>query len=142
MSDVNIFVKWNNIRMDLSWYDTLHKPPLNPPSAIFAPVWGVIYTLIFLSFFIFMFAKTDKDKKAGILFFLVQLLLNFSWSPVFFYLHNITLSFVIIILLLIFLILTIISFYKISKPAAYLLIPYLLWICFAVYLNMGIMILN
>ena len=66
MSDVNIFVKWNNISMDLSWYNTLHKPPLNPPSAIFAPVWGVIYTLIFLSFFIFMFAKTDKDKKAGI----------------------------------------------------------------------------
>lgn len=128
--------------MDLNWYNTLNKPPLTPPSEIFAPVWGIIYILIFLSFFIFMSAKTDKDKKSGAGFFLIQLLLNFSWSPVFFYLHNIPLSLIIIILLMVFLILTIISFYKISKVSAYLLIPYLIWICFAAYLNLGIMVLN
>ena len=128
--------------MDLNWYNTLNKPLLNPPSWIFAPVWGVIYTLIFLSFFIFMLTKTDKNKKSGVIFFLVQLLLNFSWSPVFFYMHNILLSLIIIILLLVFLVLTIKSFYKISKISAYLLIPYLIWICFATYLNFTIMMLN
>lgn len=128
--------------MDLTWYNELNKPLFNPPSYIFAPVWGVMYFLIFLSFSIFMFAKTDKNKKAGIGFFLIQLLLNFSWSPAFFYLQNIKLSLIIIILLLIFIILTIYSFYKISKPASYLLIPYLLWVGFATYLNFGLMLLN
>ncbi len=128
--------------MDLSWYNELNKPYLNPPSYIFAPVWGVMYILIFLSFFIFMFAKTDKDKKTGIGFFLIQFLLNFSWSPVFFYFHSIKLSFIIIILLLISIILTINSFYKISKVSAYLLIPYLIWTGFATYLNFGLMMLN
>lgn len=128
--------------MDLSWYRTLNKPSLNPPSEIFAPVWAVMYTLIFLSFSIFMFTKTDADKRPAITFFVIQLLLNFSWSPAFFYLHNIPLSFIIIILLLIFIILTIISFYKISKISAYLLIPYLIWVSFAAYLNFSIIILN
>lgn len=128
--------------MDLNWYNTLNKPPLTPPAGIFAPVWGIIYILMFLSFFIFMSAKTDKDKKSGAVFFIIQLLLNFSWSPVFFYLHNIKLSFIIITLIIIFLILTINSFYKVSKISAYLLIPYLVWICFATYLNFGIMMLN
>lgn len=131
-----------NKNMDITWYNELNKPFLNPPSNIFAPVWAVIYLLIFLSFFIFMFAKTDKDKKAGIGFFLIQLLLNFSWSPVFFYFHNIKLSLIIIILLLIFIILTVYAFYKVSKSASYLLVPYLIWTSFAAYLNFGLMILN
>lgn len=128
--------------MNLSWYRTLHKPPLNPPSGIFTPVWSVMYSLIFLSLCILLFTKTDTDKKLAITFFVIQLILNLSWSPVFFYFHNITFSFIIIILLLIFITLTIISFYKISKLSAYLLIPYLIWVTFAAYLNFGIMILN
>ena len=128
--------------MNLSWYRTLHKPPLNPPSEIFTPVWSVMYSLIFLSLCILLFTKTDADKKLAITFFVIQLILNLSWSPVFFYFHNITFSFIIIILLLIFITLTIISFYQISKLSAYLLIPYLIWVTFAAYLNFGIMILN
>lgn len=128
--------------MNLSWYRTLHKPSLNPPSEIFTPVWSVMYSLIFLSLCILLFTKTDADKKFGITFFVIQLILNLSWSPVFFYFHNITFSFIIIILLLIFITLTIISFYQISKISAYLLIPYLIWVTFAAYLNFGIMILN
>lgn len=128
--------------MNLSWYSTLNKPPLNPPSKIFTPVWSVMYSLIFLSLCILLFTKTDTDKKLAITFFVIQLILNLSWSPVFFYFHNITFSFIIIILLLIFITLTIISFYQISKLSAYLLIPYLIWVTFAAYLNFGIMILN
>lgn len=128
--------------MDLSWYETLNKPPLNPTSEIFTPMWSVMYTLIFLSLCILLLTKTDTDKKTAITFFVIQLTLNLSWSPIFFYFHNIPFSFVIIILLLIFITLTIISFYKTSKISAYLLIPYLIWVTFAAYLNFGIMILN
>lgn len=128
--------------MDLTWYNTINKPALNPPSEIFGPVWAFMYTLIFISFTTFMYAKTDLNKKQGITFFLIQLLLNFSWSPAFFYLHDIKLSFVIIVFLLIFIILTTISFYKVSKISAFLLIPYLLWVSFATYLNFELMRLN
>ena len=89
-----------------------------------------------------MYAKTDLNKKQAITFFLIQLLLNFSWSPAFFYLHDIKLSFVIIVFLVIFIILTIISFYKVSRISAFLLIPYLLWVSFATYLNFELMRLN
>lgn len=128
--------------MDLTLYNTINKPALNPPPEIFGPVWAFMYTLIFISFTTFMYAKTDLNKKQGLTFFLIQLLLNFSWSPAFFYLHDIKLSFIIIVFLLIFIILTIISFYKVSRISAFLLIPYLLWVSFATYLNFELMRLN
>lgn len=128
--------------MDLTWYDTLNKPAFTPPSWVFAPAWTILYLMIFLSFMIFIMTKTMQDKTLGVSLFLVQLILNFLWSPVFFYWKNITLSFVIIILLLGFLLMTIINFYKISKWSAILLIPYFLWICYATYLNYGFMMMN
>ena len=128
--------------MDLTWYNTLNKPAFTPPSWVFAPAWTVLYLMIFLSFMIFIMTKTTQDKTLGVGLFLVQLILNFLWSPVFFYWKNITLSFVIIILLLGFLLMTIINFYKISKWSAILLIPYFLWICYATYLNYGFMMMN
>ena len=128
--------------MDLNWYETLNKPELTPPAWIFSPVWIVLYALIFLSLFLVIRSKTEINKTNAIVLFLTQLLFNFLWTPTFFYWQNITMSFVIIILLLVFLMLTIIYFYKISKVSAILLIPYLIWICFAVYLNFGFMILN
>ncbi len=128
--------------MDLTWYDTLNKPAFTPPSWVFAPAWTILYLMIFLSFMIFIMTKTMQDKTLGVSLFLVQLILNFLWSPVFFYWKNITLSFVIIILLLGFLLMTIVNFYKISKWSAILLIPYFLWICYATYLNYGFMMMN
>lgn len=131
-----------NFSMDLTWYNTLNKPAFNPPSEIFAPVWTVMYTLIFISFVLFLNSKKSAHKTPGLVAFIIQILLNFSWSPAFFLLHSLELSFVIIILLLISTILTIIFFYKVSKPAGIILIPYLIWVCFAAYLNYSIMILN
>ena len=128
--------------MDLIWYETLNKPVLTPPSWVFAPVWTVLYILIFFSLFVLLKKNTDRDKTNAVILFLMQLLLNFLWSPTFFYWHNIQLSFVIIILLFLFLIAAIIDFYKISKLSAMLLIPYFLWICFAIYLNFGFMVMN
>ncbi len=128
--------------MNLDWYNTLIKPKFTPPSQIFAPVWGVMYTLIFISIIIILSTKTEVNKTKAVSAFLVQLILNFSWSPIFFQLQNIELSFIIIILLLIAIITTITLFFRISKIAAILLVPYLLWTSFAAYLNYSIMVLN
>lgn len=128
--------------MNLNWYNSLNKPLLNPPNEIFAPVWGVIYLLMFVAFWLMIYSDTNMDKKPAITFFIIQLILNFSWSPTFFYFHNIKSAFVIIVFLNLFLILTIVSFFKISKASGYLLVPYLLWLIFATYLNFEFMRLN
>ncbi len=132
----------DNLIMDLTWYNNLNKPLFNPPSEIFGPVWAVMYTLIFISFVLFLNSKKSNNKTPGLVAFVIQLLLNFSWSPVFFIQHNLAISFAIIILLIISIVLTIIFFYKVSKAAGIILVPYLIWTCFAAYLNYSIMVLN
>lgn len=126
----------------MTWYETLNKPLFTPPAWVFSPAWTVLYTLMFVALFVYLRTKTPINKTNGTILFLTQLLFNFLWSPAFFYWQNIRLAFFIIILLLLFLIATIFYFYKISKLSAILLIPYLLWVCFATYLNFGFMILN
>lgn len=126
---------------DSSWFRSLIRPELAPPDWLFAPVWIVLYITIFVSFVLYCLKKV-QDKKTGYLFFCVQLLLNLTWTPVFFVLKNIMLAFIIIILLDIFVYLTIQKFYSISKLAGILLIPYLLWVLFATYLNGAYLVLN
>lgn len=126
---------------DSIWFHNLIRPELAPPDWLFAPVWIVLYITIFVSFVLYCLKKVP-DKKAGYLFFSVQLLLNLTWTPIFFVLKNILLAFIIIILLDIFVFLTIHKFYSISKLAGILLIPYLLWILFATYLNGAYLVLN
>ena len=128
--------------MNLTWYETLNKPAFTPPSQIFAPAWIILYTMMFAALIFFLKAKTDLDKTQGTALFLAQLIFNMLWSPVFFYWKNLSLSLVIIVLLAIFIIATIISFFKVSKFSAILLIPYFLWVCFAAYLNYGFMLMN
>lgn len=128
--------------MNLNWYDTLNKPIFTPPSDVFAPAWTILYILIFLSLVLFLTQKSFESKKAGIILFLIQLVLNFLWSPVFFYWHNTGLALVVIILLIITVIATMAAFYRVSHISAFLLVPYLLWLIFAAYLNFGFLILN
>lgn len=128
--------------MDMIWYESLNKPALTPQAWVFTPAWIFLYGLILLSLFTYIYASSDRNKLAGYIFFAIQMILNLSWVPVFFNMKNIMLSFVIIILLFLFIIMTIAAFYRISKIAAALLIPYLLWICFAAYLNYEVMVLN
>lgn len=141
MPIVVYYISINNFYMDRIWYQNLVKPSFTPNGGIFAPVWSVLYFLIFLSLIFFILTK-KQGKLSGYIFFSFQILLNFLWYYVFFIRHNILLSFFVIMLLLIFIVLNIISFYKVSKRAALLLIPYLLWVCFASVLNFGIMKLN
>ena len=128
--------------MDMIWYKTLNKPALTPPDYVFTPAWLFLYVLIVLSLIVFKNANSVQNKTAGYVYFTIQIVLNFLWTPVFFALHNIVLSFTIICFLTIFVVLNIIEFYKVSKISAALLVPYVVWICFAAYLNYGFMMLN
>lgn len=127
---------------NMIWYHSLNKPFLSPPDAVFIPVWSVLYLMIAVSFFILVTTQSAYSKKMAITFFMIQMLLNFAWSPAFFMMKNIGLALAIIILMWIFILLTIIAFFRHSKLAAILLIPYLLWVSFAFYLNLGFYVLN
>ena len=123
------------------WYTNLIKPSFSPPDWIFTPVWTFLYITIFLAFFIY-FKTPQCSKKSGYIYFFTQLLLNFIWSPIFFILQNIPLALLVIILMDIFTILTIRKFLSYSTISGLLLVPYLIWILFATYLNFGYLILN
>ena len=123
------------------WYYNLTKPPLAPPDWIFSPVWSILYFSMLVALLLYLF-KPAQNKKSGYIYFAVQLILNLLWAIVFFYLKNMFLALIVIILLDIFVILTIKSFYKVSKISGLILIPYLIWILFATYLNIGYLVLN
>ncbi len=131
-----------NIAALANWYPTLTKPTFNPPSAIFGPVWTILYLMIGLSLYFLWTARTKREKKTAYIFFTVQLILNFFWTFIFFGLNKIFPALIEIIILWITILLTIIYSYKISKKSAYLLIPYLLWVTFATILNFAFWILN
>lgn len=126
-----------------TWYAALIKPPFNPPNWVFGPVWTVLYTLMGISLFL-VWKKGDKgfNIKNAVIIFIIQLLLNAVWSAIFFGAKSVLSAFILISLLWIAILLTMIQFNKVSKPAAYLLLPYLLWVSFASYLNLSIYILN
>ncbi len=117
-----------------SWYATLNRPSFAPPNWIFAPVWTALFLLMGIALFL---AWENKFKKArlGLLFFIIQLVLNIFWSALFFGLHNPFFALIEIIFLLIFIILTIKSFWKINLWAGILMLPYAVWVAFAMILN-------
>ena len=125
-----------------SWYKALIKPPFTPPASYFPIAWGILYTLMTIAFFIVLSKPHSKDKYISINLFILQLILNFTWSYVFFELKSISWALVDVILLLIVLSFTMIYFNRVSKVAMILLIPYLLQVIFATYLNIGLVILN
>ncbi len=126
-----------------TWYATLNKPPFAPPNWIFGPVWTLLYFLMGLAFY-FIWKQGLKKKKVAIAgkYFLVQLGLNFIWSPIFFGLRSPMLGLIVIVAMWTFILMTMKKFYPLSKLAFYLLIPYLLWVSFATVLNASIVILN
>ena len=124
------------------WYQTLNRPFLSPPAWIFMPMWTILYITIFISLIFYAKSNKSQDKKWGYTLFILQMLANFAWSPVFFGLKNIPFALAIVILLDILVLFNIIEFYKNSKIAGFLLNPYFVWILFATYLNFGYLILN
>ena len=121
-------------------YGDMVKPPLSPPSYIFPIVWTILYILMGISYFI---ATKDKenDKELNQIYIL-QLLVNFFWPIIFFVLKMYFTAFLWIILLLILVIVMIKELLKVNKVSGYIQIPYLIWLLFATYLNLGITLLN
>ncbi|MBT9187392.1 MULTISPECIES: TspO/MBR family protein [Zobellia] len=125
------------------WFTTLNKPSFNPPNWVFAPVWTVLYIMMGVAAGI-VWAKGLYHLwvQTALYHFGFQLLLNAAWSIVFFGLKEPLLALLVIITLLIVLAITIKWFKVVSKPAAWLLVPYLLWVCFATVLNYKLWELN
>jgi tryptophan-rich sensory protein len=125
-----------------TWYVTLAKPLFNPPNWIFAPVWISLFLLMGISLWLVWQKEKKKNINTAFVFFSIQLVLNAMWSAFFFGMQNPLYALIDIALLWLAIVATILSFWKISKPAAYLLVPYILWVTFAAVLNFYIWRLN
>lgn len=121
-------------------YSDMVKPPLSPPGIVFPIVWTILYILMGISYFIA--TKDNEDNKELDQIYLLQLLVNFMWPIIFFVLEMYFTAFLWIILLLILVIVMIKELLKANKISGYLQIPYLIWLLFATYLNLGITLLN
>jgi translocator protein len=149
-----------------NWYYFLNKPLFNPPNWIFAPVWTILFLLMGVSFYLVWMKKwsvrevaESSGRKAwnpvseklwtgawkeenAFMIFVLQLVLNILWSVIFFGLQSPGIAFFEILMLWFAILYTIANFYRISQPAAYLLIPYIFWVSFAAFLNFSIWQLN
>lgn len=128
-------------RNSMDVYEKVIQPPLSPPSWIFPVVWTILFILMGISAYL-IYRSDSIYRNSALRIYAIQLVVNFFWSIIFFNLEMYLFSFLWLLLLLLMIILMIMSFYKINKTAAYLQIPYLLWVTFAGYLNLGIYLLN
>lgn len=126
-----------------TWYATLVKPELAPPNWVFGPVWTALYAFMGIAAFLIWEKGTERrEVRIALGIFVAQLILNTLWTIIFFGLHSPAGAFVEIVILWLTILATIITFGRISKPAAWLLIPYIAWVTFADYLNYSIWQLN
>ena len=122
------------------WYSQLVKSNLNPPDWIFAPVWTALYLMMTLAIWFFWHSK-NRNLSTVYLYF-IHILLNTTWSIVFFGLHQILLALFVLIGLILMIIILMLRFKRVNIVSYYLMIPYLLWCCFALFLNFNLLILN
>jgi benzodiazapine receptor len=126
-----------------TWYAGLIKPVLTPPNWLFGPVWTILYILMGIALYLVVREGTEKKPvQLGIIVFSAQLIVNVLWSLVFFGLQSPLSGLIIILVLIALVVATIYFFYKVSRTAAGLLVPYIAWICIATYLNAMILVLN
>ena len=123
-------------------YTSFVKPPLSPPGWLFGIIWPVLYLLMSIAAYIIYQTPQTLERKEATTIYWIQLFVNFLWPIVFFRFEWYWIAVGVIILLDILVSITTLRFYKINKAAGYLMIPYLLWILFATYLNFGIAVLN
>ena len=126
-----------------NWYAHLARPDLSPPNWIFGPVWTTLYVLMGISLFlVWKRGFSNKEVGPGVVLFSIQLVMNAFWSIVFFGGHSPLAGMVVIAILWFAILFTMIQFSRVSKAAAWLLVPYILWVSFASYLNFMILIMN
>lgn len=124
-------------------YNDFLQPPLSPPGWVFPVVWTILYLLMgYASYRILVADAPEKQKRTALLWYGIQLVLNFLWSPVFFGLDWYLLAFFILLALWVAVYITMKLFGNIDETASDLLLPYILWITFAGYLNLGVYLLN
>lgn len=126
-----------------TWYATLNEPPGTPPNWLFGPVWAILYSLIGIAFaLIWHYAPAGPAKRTALTIFVIQLVLNLAWSPVFFAMHQMGFALIIIACLWGAIVLNIIHFRRLHALSGLLLLPYLAWVSYASYLNAGYWWLN
>jgi benzodiazapine receptor len=126
-----------------SWYATIHKPFFTPPNWIFGPVWTILYAMMAVSaWLVWEKGLAKKEVQSALLVFLAQLAVNSFWSFLFFAWHLLWGAYFGIIVLWILILLTIFRFSKLDRTAAWLLVPYILWVSFASFLNLAVALLN
>lgn len=126
---------------DSVWYSSLVKPAFSPPDWMFGPIWIIFYILMGIALFIVVESESSY-RKVAIKVFVAQLALNIIWTLMFFGLESPLLGLINIIALWIFIIVTIFYFFAISKTAGWLLVPYIVWVTFAMFLNFSVYGLN
>lgn len=125
-----------------TWYAGLAKPSFNPPNQVFGPVWTLLYTLMAIAAWLVRKRPDSRLRRAGLIWFGIQLAVNFLWSIVFFRFHQIGLAMAEIVLLWVAVAGTMLLFFRVSKPAGWMFLPYLAWVSFASVLNFAIWRLN
>jgi tryptophan-rich sensory protein len=130
-------------RPNLDWYATLAKPPFAPPNSVFPIVWPILYVLMAVSAWVAWKAPAkEEDRRIAFAWFFIQLGIGVIWSYAFFWMHSPFFGLVVIMALLVAIAITIVYFDRLSRIAALLLVPLLLWVCFAAGLNAAFWLLN
>jgi translocator protein len=124
-----------------TWYVTLNKPFFTPPNYLFGPIWTSLFIMMGIACYL-IWKSQHENKSKALTIYVIQLTLNFSWSFVFFQFHQLALAFAVIICMWLSILTTILFFRKINKVAAWLLIPYILWVSYASALNFAVWQMN
>lgn len=127
-------------RNSMETFASINKPALSPPGWLFPVVWTILYILMGIASYLVL--TSGKPNTAALTVYGIQLVFNFFWSIIFFNLELYLFAFIWLVLLWLLILITTLLFYQISKPAGYLMLPYLLWLTFAGYLNFSIYLLN
>tara|TARA_B100001063_G_C16257982_1_gene308573 strand:- start:39 stop:506 length:468 start_codon:yes stop_codon:yes gene_type:complete len=122
------------------WYSLIIRPSFSPPDWVFAPVWTTLYFMMTLAVWLF-WHSTNRDMKTVYIYF-IHIIVNTTWSITFFVFHQIAISILVLIILITLIIILIKNFKRVNLISSYLMIPYLLWCCFALVLNLSIFVLN
>ena len=122
------------------WYSMLNKPVFNPPDWVFGPVWTILYLMMTIS--IWLYWHSENKERNTVYIYFMHLVFNTTWSITFFVFHKMLLALAVLIILIAFIINLILRFKRVKMVSAYLMIPYLLWCCFALILNSSLIMLN
>lgn len=129
-------------RNSMESFDNLAKPPLSPPGWLFPVVWSILFVLMGIASYLVLVSDKPARAKTALTVYGIQLAFNFFWSIIFFNFEMYLFAFVWLMILWLLIILTTVLFWRIDKRAGYLMLPYLVWVTFAAYLNFGIYLLN